>query len=276
MAILRLQHIGMAVHDLQQACDWFESTFGLKARDFRNDQGHGMQLDARILLGNACWLHLVQNWNPESRVYQFLHTRGPGLEHIALQTDSIEADVQHLRDLGVPIFSDKIFNANDGFEAFVYPDQTLCMTVELIQPHATSWGYPSLQDRPVSNRLGIHKLDHLGLAVTDLTAGCERLETFFGLKSSPRGSLACIQLPNDCWLSLQDASMAPIDAYLAKYGPGLDHIAFETSNLQSDCDQLESMTQASGTAAQHLGTRSGASIPPDNSIDTRVELVQQS
>src|SRR5215469_13079605 len=88
MAILRLQHIGMAVSDLRQACEWFERTLGLKARDYRSDQGRGMQLDARILLGNECWLHLVQNWNPESRVNQFLHSHGPGLEHIAVQTDS--------------------------------------------------------------------------------------------------------------------------------------------------------------------------------------------
>jgi hypothetical protein len=101
-----------------------------------------MQLDARILLGNDCWLHLVQNWNPASRVYQFLEKRGEGLEHIALQTDSIEADVQHLRRQGVPIYQDKIFDANDGFEAFVYPDQTPGLTIELIQPHPTSWSYP--------------------------------------------------------------------------------------------------------------------------------------
>ena len=144
MGIIRVQHIGLAVKDLKSACARFEQLFGLKARDFRNDQGQGMQLDARILLGNECWLHLVQNWNPLSRVYQFVQQQGEGLEHIALQTDSIEADVQHLRNLGVPIYQDKIFDANDGFEAFVYPDQTPGLTVELIQPHPTSWTYPEI------------------------------------------------------------------------------------------------------------------------------------
>ena len=64
------------------------------------------------------------------------------LEHIALQTESIEADVGYLRGIGVPVYQDKVFDAPDGYEAFVYPDQTPGMTVELIQPHATSWDYP--------------------------------------------------------------------------------------------------------------------------------------
>ena len=143
MAIIRIQHIGMAVRDMHAACEQLEKVFGLKCQDFRDDQGKGMQYDARILLGNECWLHMVQNWNPESRVNRFLKNQGEGLEHIALQTDSIEADVQYLRDIGVPVYQDTVFDAADGFESFVYPDQTPGLTVELIQPHATSWDYPA-------------------------------------------------------------------------------------------------------------------------------------
>jgi hypothetical protein len=46
----------------------------------------------------------------------------------------------------VPFFEDTVFDANDGFEAFVYPDQLPGMTVELIQPHAHSWAFP--EDAP--------------------------------------------------------------------------------------------------------------------------------
>ncbi len=69
-------------------------------------------------------------------------TRARAWSIIALQTTSIEADVQHLRDIGVPVFQDKIFDANDGYESFVYGQYNAGATVELIQPHATSWDYP--------------------------------------------------------------------------------------------------------------------------------------
>jgi methylmalonyl-CoA/ethylmalonyl-CoA epimerase len=142
MGIVRLQHIGLVVEDLEEACQRFETLFGLTCQDFRDDQGGGMQFDARILLDNKCWLHVVQNWNPDSRVYKFKEEHGEGLEHISLKTESIHEDVEYLREIDVPVFQDKVFDAQDGFEAFVYPDQTPGVTVELIQPHDTSWTYP--------------------------------------------------------------------------------------------------------------------------------------
>jgi 4-hydroxyphenylpyruvate dioxygenase-like putative hemolysin len=249
MAIVRLQHIGLAVHDLKAACDRFETVFGLKARDYRNDQGKGMQLDARILLGNDCWLHVVQNWNPEARVNQWLRSRGEGLEHIALETDDIEADVAHLRDQGVPIYMDKIFNAPDGFEAFVYPDQTPGLTIELIQPHKTSWGYPPEAERgPVSDRMGIFRLQHVGLGVRDLNQACERFEQLFGLKArdyrNDQGQGmqldSRILCGNECWLHLVQNwnPQSRVYKFVAASGEGLEHIALQTTTIESDVAYL--------------------------------------
>jgi methylmalonyl-CoA/ethylmalonyl-CoA epimerase len=252
MTIIRVQHIGTAVEDLQAACDRFEKLFGLKARDFRDDQGKGMQYDARILLGNECWLHVVQNWNPEARVNQFLKQHGEGLEHIALESDDIEADVQHLRELNVPIFQDKIFDAADGFEAFVYPDQTPGLTVELIQPHATSWTYPDdTKDAPVSSNMGIMKLQHIGLGVKDCGAACERFEELFGLKSRDfrddqgKGMQydARILLGNGCWLHVVQNwnPESRVYQFVEQHGEGLEHIALKTDSIEADVQHLRAL-----------------------------------
>ena len=142
MELVRLQHIGLVVEDLQDACAKFERLFALQAQDFRDDQGKGKQLDARILFPNQCWLHLVQNWDPESRVNRFLDSRGEGLDHIAIRSRDVQHDVARFRDDGVSFFEDTVFDANDGLEAFVYPDELPGMTVELIQPHNDSWTFP--------------------------------------------------------------------------------------------------------------------------------------
>ncbi len=243
--ILRVQHIGMAVRDLEDACRRFGRALGLEARDFRNDQGKGMQLDARILLGNECWLHLVQNWNPESRVNRFLRERGEGLEHICLETDDIEADVAHLREIGVGVWEDRILDANDGYEAFVYPDELPGLTVELIQSHDRSWYYPpDAVGEPVSDALSLFRLQHIGLRVRDLEDACRRFERFFGLVAqdlrSGRGAGAQrdarILFPNQCWLHL--VQNPDPERFPSERGEGLDRIALQTTDIKGDAESL--------------------------------------
>jgi len=263
MSILRIQHIGVVVRDLKDACDRFQRTFGLTAQDFRDDQGQGrlvqkqiVQYDARILLGNECWLHLVQNWNPESRVNHFLNTTGEGLEHIALETNSIEKDVAHLRSIGVPIFEDTIFDAQDGYEAFILPDQLPGLTIELIQSHDRSWVYPEESlGKPISSCIHLLQLQHLGLVVADLKSTSERFEKLFGLKAidfrddQGQGTLvqkrtvqydARILFPNHCWLHLVQNwnPESRVNRFLSTRGEGLDHIALQSSNVHEDVAYL--------------------------------------
>jgi len=227
MGILRLQHIGVAVRDFDAATRTLER-IGLATRDFRNNQGKGFQHDSRILLGNDCWLHLVHNWNPESRVFRFLERHGPGLEHIALETDAIEADVARLRERGVPLFEDRIFDAKDGYEAFVFPENAIGFTVELIQPHPQSWRYPEeARRRPVSEKLGVVKLQHLGVMVRDAKAAAERFTALFGPRPNER--LDSIAFGNDCFLKLMEEPEST---------PGLEHIALATRTLVEDAQYL--------------------------------------
>ncbi len=245
MSILRIQHIGVVVRDLEDACARFERVLGLKARDFRDDQGRGMQLDARILLGNECWLHLVQNWNPESRVNRFLQEKGESLEHIALETDDIEGDVERLREIGVGVWEDRILDANDGYEAFVYPDQLPGLTVELIESHDRSWVYP--QDAvgdPISETMKLTRLQHLGLCVNDLDDACGRFERLFGLVAQDlrndqgKGKQldARILFANRCWLHLVQNwdPESRVNRFLQTRGEGMDHIALHTTAIEQD------------------------------------------
>jgi methylmalonyl-CoA/ethylmalonyl-CoA epimerase len=140
--VLGLQHIGVAIPDLEEASNLFKRLFDLEARELRTDQHGGEQKDTMIEVGNdRLWLHLTQSWGSNARVRQFLDEKGPGLEHICIEVCDIREAVLRVVQRGVPIHDHKIFtNREDGFEAFVYPEHT-SVTVELIEPFPTSRGY---------------------------------------------------------------------------------------------------------------------------------------
>jgi len=244
--ITRLHHIGLAVESLEKACLKYEDLLGLKAIDIRKDQGKGFQLDARIMIPNECWLHLVQNWNPDSRVNRFLKSHGEGLEHVALQTDDIEADVNHLRKIGVPVYEDTIFNAADGFEAFVYPEHAIGFTVELIQPHATSWAFdPARLSNP--NILG---LQHIGVAVNNIHAAAERFEKLFHIKADGLrtdqhyGTQKDITIEpgNDrLWFHLVESKDPEnrVTQYMDKHGEGLEHLCIEVKDIREAVKRVQ-------------------------------------
>jgi 4-hydroxyphenylpyruvate dioxygenase-like putative hemolysin len=141
--VLGLQHIGVAVRDLEMTCKAFQRLFDLQARNLRTDQHGGEQKDAMIEPGNdRLWLHVTQSWGENARVHQFLKDKGEGLEHLCIEVDDIRAAVKRVTGAGVPLFDHKIFtNRPDGFEAFIYPAHMGGFTVELIEPYPTSRGY---------------------------------------------------------------------------------------------------------------------------------------
>ena len=283
--ILRVQHIGVVVRDLQDACARFERVLGMPARDFRDDQGQGMQRDARILLGNECWLHLVQNWNPETRVNRFLRERGEGLEHICIETDSIEADVAHLREIGVGVWGDRILDANDGYEAFVFPDRLPGLTVELIESHERSWVYPpDAVGAPVSTSMGFTRLHHIGLCVNDLDDASRRFERYFGLSAldfaaDPGGAMreAYIHFGNGCSLQLLESRDPASRAgrFLRERGEGLEHIALETGNIERDVAGLrERGVRILDDTIHRFDEGLAAFVHPDELPGMTVELVE--
>ncbi len=141
--VLGLQHIGVAVRGINATCDAFARLFDLQLGELRTDQHGGEQKDVMIEPGNdRLWLHVTQSWGENARVRQFLDEKGEGLEHLCIEVDDIRHAVNLVTGQGVPLFEHKIFtNRPDGFEAFVYPEHSTGVTIELIEPYPTSRGY---------------------------------------------------------------------------------------------------------------------------------------
>jgi methylmalonyl-CoA/ethylmalonyl-CoA epimerase len=136
--ILGLQHVGGVVRDLPAVRVAFERLFDLPPAPI-DHAGH-----LSITPGNDYhWLDLAQRRGGESdRLGTFLQEKGEGLEHLCFEVRDVRRSVKRVIGAGAEFYDNRVYtNRPNGLEAFIYPEYTTAVTVELIEPYPTSPGY---------------------------------------------------------------------------------------------------------------------------------------
>ena len=281
--IIRLHHVGLVVKDLHKAAANYKRLFDMQCVDYRADHGEGFQIDARIMFPNHCWLHLIQNQDPESRELQFLQIHGENLEHIALETDDIESEVAHLQSIGVPIFQDQVFNTADGLHVYIYSDNAIGFTVELIQPHLDSLRFEPWK---VTNA-NLKGLQHIGVAVKDIARATERFAALFSLKAvdlrtdQHYGTQKdmMIEPGNDrLWLHLVETTDPEnrVTKFMQEHDAGLEHLCFEMGDIRQAVKQVQAAGVPLFQSKIYLDRDDGfeAFVYPQYNHGVTVELIE--
>lgn len=130
--IRKISHIGIAVENLEGAKKFFEENFSLPSTGKEN---FGELLFSFISFeGEGARLELLQSTTAEGQMAKFIGKRGPGIHHIALETDDIQAELDRLQAKGIQLINQKPYrNAHQELVAFLHPKSTNGVLIELIQ-----------------------------------------------------------------------------------------------------------------------------------------------
>jgi methylmalonyl-CoA/ethylmalonyl-CoA epimerase len=129
----RIDHIGVAVADLDAAIDLHVNVYGLELvhRETVADQG----VEAVLLDVGESHVELLAPLADDTPVGRHLATRGPGLHHVAYATDDIEAALDSLRGAGVRLIDETPRTGIRGYKvAFLHPSDCGGVLTELVQP----------------------------------------------------------------------------------------------------------------------------------------------
>ena len=128
----QVEHIGIAVKDLDQAIDHFSSL--LNTPCYKTEEVESQQVTTAFFQLKEQKIELLAASSAESTIAKYLERHGEGIHHIAFEVDDINAEIQRLREEGFsPINHVPFKGADNKMVAFFHPKTTHGVLVEICQ-----------------------------------------------------------------------------------------------------------------------------------------------
>ena len=139
IGLLRIDHVGVAVPDMDEAIEFHQRVFGMRCVHREDNEDQGVS-EAMMQVGAApdgpC-LQLLAPLRPDSVLVKFLQRRGPGIQQLAYTVADIEHASDALRARGLRLLYDEPHPGTAGSRInFVHPKDAGGVLVELVQPAA--------------------------------------------------------------------------------------------------------------------------------------------
>jgi methylmalonyl-CoA/ethylmalonyl-CoA epimerase len=130
--IKRIHHIAVVVNDIEASLLFWHDILGIEPAQVSNIPQEAAQV-AFLPLGET-EIELVQPTMPESGLSRFLDKHGPGMHHLCLEVDDIQAWLDRLKAKGVLLINEQPKVGEDGrLYAFIHPKSTQGVLLELYQ-----------------------------------------------------------------------------------------------------------------------------------------------
>jgi methylmalonyl-CoA/ethylmalonyl-CoA epimerase len=131
----RIDHVGIAVPDLDEAIAFYRDTFGVLSVHEETNEDQGVR-EAMLAVGDGdTRIQLLAPLSPDSTIAKFIDRNGPGVQQIAYTVDDIEAVSETLRERGLRLLYDKPRRGtSDSRVNFIHPKDAGGVLVELVQP----------------------------------------------------------------------------------------------------------------------------------------------
>ncbi|HVB03195.1 MAG TPA: methylmalonyl-CoA epimerase [Chitinophagaceae bacterium] len=129
---MELEHIGIAVSQLNDAVALFETLLGTSC--YRTETVPGEQVITAFLSGGRTKIELLQGISPDSMVSRFIARRGEGLHHIAFEVPDLESAMRRLAAAGFELLSGyPRKGADNKLVCFLHPRSAHGVLIELCQ-----------------------------------------------------------------------------------------------------------------------------------------------
>ena len=126
---MKIDHIAIAVNDVEASAKVYQKALGIDEIEFETVESEGVKV-AIIQMENGR-IELMQPTKDDSPIKKFLDKKGPGLHHLALETDNIEGEVERMEGCGVQFLGNVRPGSAGTKVTFIHPKSLEGVLAEL-------------------------------------------------------------------------------------------------------------------------------------------------
>jgi methylmalonyl-CoA/ethylmalonyl-CoA epimerase len=127
-----IEHIGIAVGNLENAINLYESIFGLKC--YKIEEVADQKVRTAFFIVGQTKIELLESTDPEGPVGKFIEKKGEGLHHIAFSVENIEEKLLQAEKSGIRLIDSIPRKGADGLDiAFLHPKSTTGVLIEICE-----------------------------------------------------------------------------------------------------------------------------------------------
>ncbi|MDR2222064.1 MAG: methylmalonyl-CoA epimerase [Flavobacteriaceae bacterium] len=128
----KIEHIGIAVKDLQASNALFEKLFG--APPYKEETVESEGVSTSFFMNGPNKIELLEATNEDSPIAKFIAKKGEGIHHIAFDVEDIESEVKRLSSEGFVLLNETPKKGADNkLVVFLHPKSTNGVLIELCQ-----------------------------------------------------------------------------------------------------------------------------------------------
>ncbi|XOV93244.1 MAG: methylmalonyl-CoA epimerase [Bacteroidota bacterium] len=127
-----IEHIGIAVKDLDSSIPYYEQVLGLKC--YKIEEVKDQQVKTAFFKVGQTKLELLESTDPEGPIGKFIQKKGEGIHHIAFAVNNLSDQLADAQEKGIELIDKKPRNGAEGLNiAFLHPKSTYGVLTELCE-----------------------------------------------------------------------------------------------------------------------------------------------
>ena len=130
MKVSRIEHIGIAVENLQAAISYYETLLGTKC--YAVEEVADQRVKTAFFKVGDTKIELLESTDPEGPIGKFLEKKGQGIHHIAFAVDNVNTALQEANEAGIQLIDKQGRKGAEGLTiGFLHPKSTFGTLTEL-------------------------------------------------------------------------------------------------------------------------------------------------